>query len=227
MGERASKLALLAPNQVLRRLDNSPMANRLRAKDEIAFMKTHENELGEMVDLVVKLTWTHTIFRTLFRKQNADAEARYAHPDFFLTMHDSLLCSFCTGTEILFEDKEKATSIWSLIRKAKPQVASELVQTIHAHKNSIDKIEAIRHRVCAHRSQAKSPASVFAEVQLRFNMMTEVVDLVRYLILELAGDADGRIKSELENQQLSESTLSHVADEAARVLQAFRSGCAD
>lgn len=200
------------------------MANKLREKGEIAFMKTRENELSEMIDLVIKLTWTYTIFRMFFRKQDTDAEARYAHPEFFLTMHGSLLCSFCTATEILFEEKEKATSIWSLVRKAKPQVASVQAQRIQAHKSSINKIEALRHQVCAHRWQSKSPQGVFADLQFSLNMMTEVVDLARSFILELAGNADQKIKSELEKQQLGESTLNSVADDAVRVLRAFRSG---
>ena len=70
-------------------------------------MKTRESELGEMIDVVIKLVWNYTIFRALFEKNDADLETRKAHPEFFLTMHDSLLCGFCTATTILFEDKKK------------------------------------------------------------------------------------------------------------------------
>jgi hypothetical protein len=84
-------------------------------------MKTCESELGEMIDVVIKLVWNYTIFRALFEKNDADLETRKAHPEFFLTMHDSLLCGFCTATTILFDDKEKATSLWSLIKKLKPK----------------------------------------------------------------------------------------------------------
>lgn len=189
-------------------------------------MKTCTDELKEMVDVVVKLTWTYTIFGTLFKKQDAESEVRRAHPEFFLTMHDTLLCSFCLAVEILFEKKEKATSLWSLIRKSKPKLFKELTGRIHAHTSSIKKIEAIRHQVCAHRWQAKSPQEVFAEVQLPFNTMTEITTLARSLILELAEEADEIIRSELERQQLSESTLSCLAEDARKVLQALQPKCA-
>ena len=91
-------------------------------------MKTRENELEEMIDVVIKLTWNYTIFRALFEKDDADYETRKAHPEFFLTMHDSLLCGFCTGTTILFDDEEKATSLWSLIKKTTPELANKLTK---------------------------------------------------------------------------------------------------
>jgi hypothetical protein len=153
-----------------------------------------------------------------------ESEVRDEHPEFFLTMHDSLLCSFCVAVEILFEEKETATSLWSLIRKSDAQVASNLQKRIRAHKTSIKKVETIRHQVCAHRWQAKSPQGVFAEVRLRFNMMTEIADLARSIILELTEAVDTTRKAEIERQQLSDSTLCIVADDATQVLLAFRSG---
>jgi hypothetical protein len=187
-------------------------------------MKTHADELDEMIDVVIKLVWTYTIFQRLFRKQDADSETRRAHPEFFLTMHDCLLCSFCVAVEILFKEMEKATSLWSLIRKSKPQLLNDLTRRILTHNSSIKKIEATRHQVCAHRWQAKSPQEVFAEAQLRFNIMTEITILARSLILELAREVDTRKKSELEKQQLSELTLNCVADDANKVLQGLRFG---
>lgn len=187
-------------------------------------MKTRNEELEEMIDLAIKSIWTYTIFRTLFRKEDADSEARRAHPEFFLAMHDSLLCSFCVAVEILFEEKPKATSLWSLVRQAEPQLSSQLETRILAHYSSIKDIETIRHQVCAHRWQAKSPQEVLAEVQLRINAMTEIAQLTRFLILELAEDIDSKRKAELEKQQLSESTFGCVAEDALKVLQAFRGG---
>ena len=42
-----------------------------------------------MIDAVIKLAWNYTVFRALFEKNEADCEARQAHPGFFLTMHPS------------------------------------------------------------------------------------------------------------------------------------------
>jgi len=184
-------------------------------------MKTLTEELDEMIDVVTKLVWTFTIFQALFKKKDPGSEVRNAHPQFFLTMHDSLLCSFCVAVEILFEEKEKATSLWSLIRQSSPQPMNELARKIDVHRSSIKKIEAMRHQVCAHRWKAKSPQQVFIEVQLRFSMMTEIADLARVLILDLVGEMDGNRKTELEQQQLSESALISIADDAANVLESF------
>jgi len=184
-------------------------------------MKTQKEELQEMVDVVIKLTWNYTVFRALFEKNEADCETRQAHPEFFLTMHDSLFCGFCVATEILFEEKAKATSLWSLIRRSK--LEKGLSQKIPALNNSsIKTIEAIRHRVCAHRWQAKSPQDFFAEVWPRVTMMKDIVNLARTVILELVGEVDARRGAELESQQLSETTLQCVADDACRVVRAFR-----
>jgi hypothetical protein len=186
-------------------------------------MKTRESELGEMIDVVIKLVWNYTIFRALFEKNDADLETRKAHPEFFLTMHDSLLCGFCTATTILFEDKEKATSFWSLIKKLKPELASKLNEKIRFKSSYIKKVETLRHQVFAHRWEAKSPQDVFAEVQLQVNMMTEIASLAQLIIFELAGEIANDRKDELQRQQLSQSTLQSITAEVAQLMQqAFR-----
>jgi hypothetical protein len=182
-------------------------------------MKTREDELKEMIDVVIKLVWGYTIFRAFFEKNNADLETRKAHPEFFLTMHDSLLCGFCTATAILFDDKEKATSLWKLIKKSKPETAKALGEKIQLNCAYIKKVEALRHQVFAHRWQAKSPQNVFAEMQLQVNMMTEIVNLAQSIILELAGEIDRNKIEELQTQQLSQSTLQSITAEVAQLMQ--------
>ena len=89
-------------------------------------MKTNENELDEMIDVVIKLIWNYTIFCKLFEKKEAYADARQAHPEFFVTMSDSLLCSFFVAADLLFDEKEKATSLRNLIKDievSNPQLA--------------------------------------------------------------------------------------------------------
>jgi hypothetical protein len=185
-------------------------------------MKTRDEELDEIIDVVVKLVWTHAAFQSLFSKHPADAEVRCEYPELFLTLHDALVCSFCVAVEILFEEKEKATSLWSLIRKSRPQLSSELTRRIQVHTSAINRIETVRHQVCAHRWQAKLPKDVFAEVQLRLSTMTEIADLARSLILELVGEIDGDKKLELKKQQLGDLTVGCVTGAAGKILQALQ-----
>lgn len=103
-------------------------------------MKTHENKLDEMIDVVIKLVWNYTIFCKLFAKKGDYAEARQAHPEFFLTMSDSLLCSFFVSSDLLFCEKMKATSLRNLIKDVEvsnPELARMLNEKIPAGKGCI------------------------------------------------------------------------------------------
>jgi len=182
-------------------------------------MKTRENELQEIIDVVIKLAWNYTIFRALFEKNDTDCETRKAHPEFFLTMHDSLLCGFCAATTILFDDKAKATSFWHLIKKSTPELANKLTEKIQLSSSYIKKVEALRHQVFAHRWEAKSPQDVFTEVRLQTDMMTEVVKLAQFVICELADEITKGRKEELHRQQLSQSTLQSISTEVAQLMQ--------
>jgi hypothetical protein len=188
---------------------------------QFAIMKTHENEVNEIIEVVIKLTWGYTIFCALFQKKDADREARGAHPEFFMTMYDSLFCGFCVTTALLFNDKPKATSICNLIKDIEalqPELAEKLNEKIRVNRSVIDKIETIRHQVCAHRWEKKTPQEVFEEVQPRLNMVKNVIDLARFIVFELA---DVRRKEELERQQLSEHTLQCITYDAGLVMRAF------
>ena len=181
-----------------------------------------------MIDVVIKLTWSYTLFRALFEKKDADREAREAHREFFLTMHDSLFCGFCVGTALLFEEKEKATSICNLVKEfgvSKPELAKKLNEKIRANRRPIDELEKIRHQVCAHRWKKKTPQEVFIEACPRMSVMQAVVDLARSIILELAGDAGVQKRENLEKQQLSKATLQCIADDAGQVMRAFVKTC--
>lgn len=189
-------------------------------------MKTYQEELDEMIDAVIKLVWNYTIFCALFEKKNADREVREAHPEFFLTMHDSLLCSFCVTADFLFhEDRNgKATSLCNLVRNfevSKPDFAKKLNTKICAKKNIVEKIGIVRNQACAHRWKAKTPQEVFAKANVRLSMLKEIADLARLIICDLAKEAGGNRKENLEKQQLSENTLQCVANDAAQVMRAF------
>jgi len=191
-------------------------------------MKTYENEVDEIIDVVVKLTWSYTIFRALFEKKDADREAREAHPEFFLIMHDSLFCGFCVATAVLFEDKEKATSICNLVKEievSKPELAKKLNERIRANRWPIDELQKSRHQVCAHRWKSKTPQQVFDEVRPRVSMMKEVLDLSRSIISELAEEAGGEKPKDMERQQLSKETLECIAEDAGQVMRAFVKTC--
>ena len=145
-------------------------------------------------------------------------------PSFFLTMSESLFCWFCVSTSVLFNEKEKSTSICNLIKevaKLKPEVAEKLKAKIFANRQAIDNLEKIRNQVCAHRWEKKTAQDVYDEVGLRVSMMKAVVDLVRPVILELAEIADSEKRLHLERQALSGTTLQCVANDAHQVMRAF------
>jgi lambda repressor-like predicted transcriptional regulator len=178
-----------------------------------------------MIDVVIKLIWNHTIFCKLFEKKEAYTEARQAHPEFFVTMCDSLLCSFFVAADLLFCDKEKATSLRNLIKDiqvSKPELANTLNEQIRAGKGSlIEKIGIMRNQVCAHRWEAKTPQEVFGEASVRLNMMKEITDLAQSIICELVEEFGGNWKEDLEKQQLSNNTLQCITDDAGLVMCAF------
>lgn len=189
------------------------------ARNILNNVKTHKEEIEEVIDMVIKLTWCYTVFRALFGKNECDCEVRTTHPELFLTLHDSLLSAFCVNTAVIFDDKSRATSIWSLINQSGPGLGAKLKQLIAAKSSSINSVEALRHQVFAHRFQAKSPVDVFSEVRPHLSIMTEIVDLAKSVICELAGEFDSNRRAELERQQLSEQTLNGMARDARSFLK--------
>jgi hypothetical protein len=188
-------------------------------------MKTFENEVDEMTDAVIKLTWKYTLFCILIEKKDAYIELREAHPEFCLTMYESLLDSFCVTVAFLYEDrKPKATSLCNLIRDLegkKPDLANKLNEKIRATKDSISKIEILRNQVVAHRWEAKTPQQVWAKANVTLGILSEIVRLARIIIFELAGEAGGNRKETLEKQQLSEPTLRAIADDTRQMMRAL------
>lgn len=183
-----------------------------------------ENEVDEMIDVATKLNWTYTIFCVLFEKRDDYREARQAHPEFFVTMHDMLLCGFCSGVALLFKDKETEKSISNLIKqveKTKPLFAKKLNDQIYAKQDFLKRIKTIRHQVCAHRPKTKTPQQIFEEAALRLEMLGEVSNLVREIIFELAAEAGGNHKINLENHQLNKTTLQHIGLDAGKAMNGF------
>lgn len=198
---------------------NNPI--KWMARKNRSNVKTHKEEIEEVIDMVIKLTWCYTIFRALFEKSECDCEVRATHPELFLTLHDSMLSAFCVNTAVIFDDKSKATSIWSLVNQSAPGLAAKLTQLIGSKSSSIKSVEALRNQVFAHRFQAKSPVDVFAEVRPHLSIMTEIVDLAKTVICELIGEFDSNRRAELERQQLSEQTLNSMARDAHSFLKAL------
>src|SRR5258708_148860 len=155
-------------------------------------MKTYEDGLDEMTDVVIKLVWNYTLFCALFEKQETYRETREGHPEFFLTMQESLFCSFCISVALLFNDKDKAESLCNLIqhiKTSKPDFAKTLNDKISAKKTVINKIQDIRHQAFAHRYKTKTQKQVWDEMRPRLNMMKDVADLARFIICELVEEA--------------------------------------
>lgn len=187
-------------------------------------------ELDEMIDVVVKLIWNYTIIRTLFEKKDAErevkeCEARRSHPQFFVIMQDSLICSFFVAADMLFYDtRAAATSLPNLIKKRlKPELAKQLNEKIYTERNLIliEKIGVLRNQACAHRWEAKTPHEVFTEAGVQLNMMKEITELAQFIISDLAEEAGGNRREKMEKLQLDKGTLQFIADDAGRVMNAF------
>jgi hypothetical protein len=184
-------------------------------------MKSYENKLDEILDVVIKLAWSYTILCALFEKKDADRQVREMHQEFFITMYDSLLCGFCTATALLFDKKVKATSICNLIRDiqlSKPELANKLTEKINAKSGLIKKITDVRHQACAHRWEAKTPKEVFTEGKLSLNKLKEIVDLTQSVLRDLIEETG---KENPEKQQLSKETLQRITNDAGQIMRAF------
>ena len=189
--------------------------------------KTFKNEVDEILDVVIKLIWIYTIFRGLFEKKEEDREkdyykARAAHPQFFLTIHDSLLCGFCDTTALLFKEKDNETSIYSLIKhikELKPSLAKKLREQIQARNGLLKKIKAIRHGAHAHRNKTKTPQEAFMEANLSLNMLKEVADFTQAIISELAEEAADSQNEKLKNLQLSNDILQSLTNDTDQVMR--------
>lgn len=107
------------------------------------------------------------------------------------------------------------------VEKIKPDVANGLNAKIRFNQQSIEKLEAIRNQACAHLWKKKTMTDVYVKVAAQVNAMKEIVNLTREVILEVAEIAGNDRRSQLERQQLSETTLKCVADDARKVFLAF------
>lgn len=198
---------------------------------QFAVMKTYENKLDEMIEVTVGLVWSCTIFRALFAKKDADreaneCEARKGHPHFFITIHNSMLRSFFVTADLLFhaDKKGKATSLRNLIREVEavnPDLAKKLNAQIHDKRILLKKIGILRNEACAHLWEAKTQQEVFAEADVQLNMMTEVADLAQIIICELADDAGGNRRENVEQLKLNRETLQFIEGDAGLVMNAL------
>ncbi len=73
-------------------------------------MKTYEDELNEILDVVIKLAWSYSILCALFEKKDADRRVRETHQELFITMYDSLR-KFVTSAAFLFSKKEARSNL--------------------------------------------------------------------------------------------------------------------
>ena len=199
----------------------------MKHKLKIDPAKTFKNEVDEILDVVIKLIWIYTIFRGLFEKKEEDREkdyykARAAHPQFFLTIHDSLLCGFCDTTTLLFKEKDNETSIYSLIKhvkELKPSLAKKLRKQIQAKNSLLKKIKSIRHGVHTHQNKTKTPQEAFIEANLSLNMLKEVADFTQSIINELAEEAAESQNEKLKNLQLSNDILQSLTNDTDQVMR--------
>jgi AbiU2 len=189
-------------------------------------MKTYEESLAEMTDVVTKLVWNYTVFCGLFEKAEVHQSTRLQHSEFFLTMYESLFGSFCMAARVLFNKEKSQDSLPNLINyvevtKQKSDLAKILNDKIGASHNSLEILRKMRNKTFGHRNKADTQQQVWNEFRPRLDMMKEITNLAQFIILELAQEFGGERRENLEKQQLSPSTLRCIAKDATRVLEAF------
>jgi len=186
-------------------------------------MKTYEDRLAELKDVVIQTIWTYTVFSEYWKKSENLAEARMAHPEFSLVLHNSLLFNFFISTRILFKGGGNDESLPNLIAHFerthhKPALSEQLRAKNKSLEDTLEKLRDLRDDVFAHRFQDKKAEEEMKAIKPRLDTMKEVANLAKEILNELLDKTDREF---LDGQQLSKSTLDRLAADTQMVLQAF------
>lgn len=187
-------------------------------------MKTYEERLYESADLVIKLVWIYTVFRALWERKQSHVRARQGHPELFLALHESLLCTFCMATWVLFNEKAKTESLPNLIQQVElsnPGLGKNLKAEIYHRKNSLAKIASLRNQAFAHRYTTTNQRQVWDKIRPLLKNMKEVANLTKSLFIQLAKESGSKRLQDFEKQQPSEARLHLIVGDARRVVESF------
>jgi hypothetical protein len=186
-------------------------------------MKTYEERIAELKNVVIQLVWTYTVFSEYWKKSKGYRAARMTHPEFSLVLHNSLLCDFFISTRILFKGGGNDESLSNLIAhfertNRKPALSERLRLKRLALEKTLEKLRDLRDDLFAHRFQDKKAEEVSKKLMPRLGQMKEVADLAKEILYELL---DKKQREFLDGQQLSHSTLQSIAADTRTVLDAF------
>jgi hypothetical protein len=150
-------------------------------------MTAASNSIREMVDEVIEFSCSYIVWRELMEPSNV--EVRSAHPDFLLTITNSMVRGFFVGAYQLFDWNGKTKSLLRLIedlRSSNPVLAQHIESTVKAQRHVLDKIFSIRNNVYAHRNRTKRPESMFSAAGITPRMLKIIVDLAQKVVSMLA-----------------------------------------
>lgn len=194
--------------------------------DYIAKVPISANMVREMISEVIEFTRCYVVWRELVQPKNRPA--REEHPDFLLTITNSLVQGFCVGTHQLFDRDTRTKSLPRLIEELRASHSS-LVQglqaAIQAQRPVLDKISRIHCNVYAHRNRSQDPQAVFKAAGLTPRQMNAIVLLAQEVVSALADATGVEKKDDVEAQFRSHETW--VLNDTRQVVRALESPAED
>jgi hypothetical protein len=173
-----------------------------------------------MISEVIEFTRSYVAWRELVEPKNRPV--REEHPDFFLTVTNSLVQGFCVSTYQLFDRDTRTKSLPHLIEElgsSHTSLVQGLQSAIQTQRPVLDKIFHIRCNVYAHRNRSQDPQAVFKAAGLTPRQMKAVVHLSQNIVSSLADAAGVEKKGDVDAQFRSHEDW--VLDDTRQVVLAL------
>jgi hypothetical protein len=141
--------------------------------------------MKEVLEQVIELVRYYSLWWFFMEKSNTirydKTERNY--PDFFITIADSLRCSFFVTAYRLFDKRTGVNSFVTMIAATSDKtLAASLQAKIDAIAPIIEKIRKLRHNVMAHRNKSQPPEQWFAVADITPAEMKQAVITAKEII---------------------------------------------
>jgi hypothetical protein len=149
-------------------------------------------EYKETSQQVIELVRYYALWWFYLEKANTIRYDRVerGYPDFFITIVDSLRCSFIVTAYRLFDKRSDVRSLIELIRITESS-DKPLAASLQAKADSIapilEKTKLLRHKVMAHRDNSQTPEQTFFEADVTPAEMKKVVSVAIEIISTASG----------------------------------------
>jgi hypothetical protein len=165
-------------------------------------MKHSDQAIRGMIERVIELSRSYTIWWALVNKENYDRYKNVidSHEDYFATIIQSLFQGFSVITYQLFERRKNTTSLPILLEELSATdsaLARSLQDEIKQMEPLLGKAFSIRCKIYAHRNKSLAPEAVFNDAKLSPNDMEAIVSLSKKIILSIGEVAGVDTKTEL------------------------------